>query len=588
MFKRANKITSLLVTAAAVMSLVPAYAADVKKVDSQDGTVYNAVAYKNGTAYIDGAINDKDDATYYVASGKYNSLSDIDSGADVAAYGTKYVDAQDGDYFLDLTTGKVTDDSVKDNATDDAATSLRKKVKADTDGRYLKDGSANAADTLRTSSNNYITAVPGNKFSDIWYSTVLANKDATNGFAAQSTTSTATLNVFTDGAGNYIDADYNLGKIKVTTTAGSASTKAVYIENTDDTYDTAGTGSVFATVAQTKVIGSDKDYIYRLATVNVQTTTGSSATISGIDGIALNATTKPTAFVSITNGYQFTAIQKISKAQASDSKGGAKYAKTAFTYVVSDDSAVINTGFAGYDNYTVVDGKVTGYTVQTDGTIDSQTATLKTDNGLYYTDINDAATGKDLENKDDATYEVQVDANGNLWRLDGGYIYEWDNDSDWNKVFKVDGSFNKMSVYDKDNIVAWNQDDEVYSVIGGKTTTTKDPDATTTPATTTPAVTAGWAKATDGTWTFVKADGTKATGWLQDGAAWYYLNATGTMATGWVNDKGTWYYLNGSGAMLTGWVNDGGSWYYLAGSGAMLSNTVVDGYKLGASGAWVK
>ncbi|NSA87698.1 hypothetical protein DZC18_002241 [Clostridium beijerinckii] len=31
MFKRANKITSLLVAAASVMSLVPAYAADVKK-----------------------------------------------------------------------------------------------------------------------------------------------------------------------------------------------------------------------------------------------------------------------------------------------------------------------------------------------------------------------------------------------------------------------------------------------------------------------------------------------------------------------------------------------------------------------------
>ena len=60
-------------------------------------------------------------------------------------------------------------------------------------------------------------------------------------------------------------------------------------------------------------------------------------------------------------------------------------------------------------------------------------------------------------------------SDGNLWRLDGGYIYQWDNDEDWNKVYKVDGSFNQLSVYDKDNIVAWNQDDEVYSVIGGKT-----------------------------------------------------------------------------------------------------------------------
>lgn len=74
-------------------------------------------------------------------------------------------------------------------------------------------------------------------------------------------------------------------------------------------------------------------------------------------------------------------------------------------------------------------------------------------------------------------------------------------------------------------------------------------------------------KAADGTWSYNKADGTKATGWLQDGA-WYYLNANGVMAEGWINDRGTWYYLNAL-------------W-------AMLANTVVDGYVLGVNGAWVE
>jgi len=40
--------------------------------------------------------------------------------------------------------------------------------------------------------------------------------------------------------------------------------------------------------------------------------------------------------------------------------------------------------------------------------------------------------------------------------------------------------------------------------------------------------------------------------------------------------------------MKTGWLNDNGTWYYLNTSGAMLANTTVDGYKLSASGAWVK
>ena len=37
------------------------------------------------------------------------------------------------------------------------------------------------------------------------------------------------------------------------------------------------------------------------------------------------------------------------------------------------------------------------------------------------------------------------------------------------------------------------------------------------------------------------------------------------------------------------WVQANGKWYYLGQDGAMLKNTVTpDGYKLDASGAWVK
>ena len=65
MFKRANKITALLVAAASVMSVVPAMAADYEKVDSQDGTLYGAVAYKDGTAVIDGEV-DGNDGVYFL------------------------------------------------------------------------------------------------------------------------------------------------------------------------------------------------------------------------------------------------------------------------------------------------------------------------------------------------------------------------------------------------------------------------------------------------------------------------------------------------------------------------------------------
>lgn len=48
MIKRMTKATSLLVAAAAIISIVPAHAADYTKIDSQEGTIYDAVAYKDG------------------------------------------------------------------------------------------------------------------------------------------------------------------------------------------------------------------------------------------------------------------------------------------------------------------------------------------------------------------------------------------------------------------------------------------------------------------------------------------------------------------------------------------------------------
>ena len=138
----------------------------------------------------------------------------------------------------------------------------------------------------------------------------------------------------------------------------------------------------------------------------------------------------------------------------------------------------------------------------------------------------------------------------------------------------------------------------------------------------------GWQKV-DNNWYYLNADGVMATGWLKLGNVWYYLNAGGVMKTGWLYDGGKWYYLydwggmantswvkinniwyyfRGNGQMATGWLQQGTGWYYLKdsgamatgwnwigskcyyfyGSGKMAANTTVGGYKVDASGAWVK
>ncbi len=320
MFKRANKITSLLVAAASVMSLVPAYAADVKKIDSDDGTVYNAIAYKDGKAFVDGEIND-DEAAYYVSDGQFNDLEDVDSGDDALLYGEKYLDIDDGDYTVDLEDGSVTDDDIKGDTEDDAAAALRKEIKDDTDDRYDED---DADDIKDTDDNDIFDVIPGAKYGKLWYSTEYkaaqdAKNDHVNGFGVNN--DNEIFNVFTDEDGNYIDADYNIGKVKVTTTASSASgtvDKTDTIENTNDDYDAAGSDgsdNLHGSVVQDKVLTQDDDYIYRLATVTV-TTTGSAATISEINGVELypdNSNDKPDIFTISDDRktVSFKAIQKI-------------------------------------------------------------------------------------------------------------------------------------------------------------------------------------------------------------------------------------------------------------------------------------
>ena len=101
-------------------------------------------------------------------------------------------------------------------------------------------------------------------------------------------------------------------------------------------------------------------------------------------------------------------------------------------------------------------------------------------------------------------------------------------------------------------------------------------------------VTNTW-KQVDGIWYFFDGDGHIATSWRQIDGTWYFFNASGAMLTGWVQSGNDWYYMNPSGAMVTGWVQSGNDWYYMSPSGAMLSNTTTaDGYRLDASGRWVK
>lgn len=589
MIKRMNKVTSLLVAAAAVASIVPATAvsaADYKKTETKEGTIYSAVAYKDGKVYVDGNVKDgENDGAYYLSAGKYNDLSDIDSGATTEMFGDKYLNVDNGDYYMDLSTGKVEADDIEANSIDDVALALRKAIKNNADDRYSNH------DVLHDDSNiSEITVGP--KFATTWYATTYTSKDTGSA-----------LNIYTDGEGKYIDADYNVGKVKVTV-GQSTTAQSVTVENTDDAKDFKNNnGSAKVSIANAEIIAQDENNIYRKTTYTVENAV---TPITKINGVAVTGSAFTVETSGTGNKVSFTAIQKISKSQASDTVDGAKYSAAVTNYVLADENGakidlLEDAKFSAFGtklvSYVVADEKVT-----------AQTIDFKTTSGFNYIDPQDEST-------DEVATAFDVDANGNLWRLESGYIYKFDNNEDWVKTYKVDGAMDALNVYDENNLVAWStdngDDDQVYTIVSGKDTTDTTTDTTNTDTTTdtTTTVKAGWNKNADGTWSFINNDKSKATGWVKDGATWYFLNNSGIMQTGWVKDGATWYYLNNSGAMQTGWVKDGsvwyylnnsgamqtgwfkdtdGNWYFLQDNGAMAANTTVGGYKLGANGAWIR
>lgn len=102
-------------------------------------------------------------------------------------------------------------------------------------------------------------------------------------------------------------------------------------------------------------------------------------------------------------------------------------------------------------------------------------------------------------------------------------------------------------------------------------------------------VTSDWAWI-GGAWYYFDANGIMATGWQQLAGAWYYFYTWGGMAKGWAQVNGTWYYLNPNGGKMlsNGWNWIDGKCYYFYSWGGMAANTTIDGYKVDASGAWVK
>ena len=354
MFKRANNITSLLVAVATIVSLVPVgvSAADVKTIDAKEGTIDAAVSFSNGSYYLDAEIDGKDEAVYYVSpDGKYNELpsgtsskgNDIEQGSTASSFAGKYArinnnDMYLADYTVDMTTGTITDTDAKEDMVDAVGRALKGQIK-DADDRYA------SPKTVKTYADKTLTRKAGNYFFTK-YQANTTEKEYTPDQAG-------IFNVYCDINGNYIDGDYNLGKIKVeTTTAGS-----VTINNTKDSEDIKG-GTVSASLSNIVNIDHDKDNFYRWATITVSSTTPI-AKINGVEIIDESSNNDKTK-------VSYNVLQKLSKASASDEIDGAKYPQTVTNYALADKDGVAVEGIDGNmitGNYFISNGKISVYTL---------------------------------------------------------------------------------------------------------------------------------------------------------------------------------------------------------------------------------
>jgi len=232
------------------------------------------------------------------------------------------------------------------------------------------------------------------------------------------------------------------------------------------------------------------------------------------------------------------------------------------------------------------------------------------------------------ENVDQITVKATPEDDEDYVEINGGAVYKEDN---FQKTISLDKGNNTIKVY-----VEKDKEDATYTlnVYRGKVTSSP---STTTSNTQNFAIQSdvnsfnAWQRV-DGKWRYIdgsgdvlknqwwfdkntginyylKEDGYRATGWLNNNNNWYYFNENGEMKTDWINVNKNWYYLNKSGVMKMGWLEDStgnsyyldnngamkigwvensdGKWYYLDSTGKMVKSATINGDTVGADGALV-
>lgn len=309
MFRRSSKLTAMLVAAAAVVSIVPATAAE--RLGTKEGNITHAVAFNGGYIY-DGYRTDDDDSALYYNNGSKDVNVDEDEdydSYDLNRYGTKYATVKDGEdvYLLDLSTGKIDDEETVQDKLENAQNKLKSKINK-TDRYENFDGF----------STGDVSKILNDKYGEVWYQYEAAGDGDVS--KRMSTTAGQVYVGFTNDSGNYVDVSQTANMYIYLPGSVMESSKGKTVKFEDYGDDNYG-----VTVKLDKVtpVSQDKDYIYAVAQVTVSSKDDNEAAVAGVQSTQ----------------YFF---QKISKSQG-DKKDGAYLPKSVASYQL-DTSKIYDNG----------------------------------------------------------------------------------------------------------------------------------------------------------------------------------------------------------------------------------------------------
>ena len=80
-------------------------------------------------------------------------------------------------------------------------------------------------------------------------------------------------------------------------------------------------------------------------------------------------------------------------------------------------------------------------------------------------------------------------------------------------------------------------------------------------------------------WSYIKSDGSKATGLLTLGSRTFFLNNSGRLRYGWIGFENNLYFADSDGALVTGWLKRGSKYFYFRDDHTMVTGKATIGNK---------